>query len=129
MRAIHGSVRVAPVRRALSHGDQKKACLCVLGSLRPGFIESWVLCVCNCYATFVASLLQLFLQLFFYHFFATFSNSFFLQQKVAKKLQFFGTKKLPKKVAFLGAKKLEKQLEKSCIKVATKLQKVAKKVA
>ena len=111
-------------------------------SLRPGFIESRVLCVCNCYATFFATFCK-FVATFFWAtfetFVATFRATFLLllatyfatksckevakiaKQVAKKKLQFFLAKKLGGEVA--------KQLLKSCITVTTKLQKKLHKVA
>ena len=75
-------------------------CHCVPGSLRPGFIASQVLCVCNFYATFFATSLQrlcnFFCNCFFPIFcthkiqlfatlFAIFCNLFCNLKKVAKK--------------------------------------------
>ena len=110
---------------------QTEACLCVPGSLRPGFIESRVLCVCNFYATFVSNFLQVccnFLGVccnflcvatfFFGNFLATFFTTFFLQQKIAKKLQKLA-KQVAKKLQKTVASKLQQSCKKkSCIKVA-----------
>ena len=74
-------------------------CHWVPGSLRPGFIASQVLCVCNFYATFFCNFLQLLC-------------NFLLQKKVVKTV----AKKLQKKSCNKRQKSCNK-LAKSCKKM------------
>ena len=61
-----------------------EACLCVPGSLPPGFIESRVLCVCNFYATFVATFCKFVATFFSPIFFASFFCKFFCNKKLQR---------------------------------------------
>ena len=102
----------------VQHSVKTEACLCVPGSLSPGFyvFATFIATVCKFIATFVA--------IFFASFFWQPLATFFLQQKVAKKWQKVAFVVVGKTVA--NAHFLPQKLKKnSCIKVATKLQKVA----
>ena len=122
-----------------------EACLCVPGSLCPGFyvfatfMQLFFATFCKCVATvenFFCNFLQLFSN-FFAYFLASLSFSNLFCNFCNKKLQ-RSCKKLPKKSCkksynFFGQNKLqnscEKQLRKSCPKnVAYKLQQSCKKL-
>ena len=111
-----------PSAQSRALGEKTEACLCVPGSLRPGFIESRVVCVWNFYATFVATFCN-FVATFFLQYFMQVLATFFCNKKLqrsCKKLHFFLQKSCqctfpPKKV---GEKTVAKKLHKRCNKVA-----------